>query len=189
MDHKSLAATAETRHYINGQWSESSDKGTYILTSPYTLEAIANISEATIEDVNRAVAAAKSAFPAWAALSPVERGVYLHRLSLLVSANLTDLAQLDAISMGRPVAANFDVSSIFAYYAQAGYHARGETSLNSPGFANMTFRQPLGPVAVIIPWNVPALMWAKIAPALAAGCTVVVKSSEKAPLVVSLSTA
>lgn len=78
-------------------------------------------------------------------------------------------------------------ASLFEHYAEAGYSAKGETSLNTPGFINMTFRQPIGPVAAIIPWNVPTLSFAlKIAPALAAGCTIVLKSSEKAPLTVSL---
>lgn len=74
-------------------------------------------------------------------------------------------------------------ASLFEHYAEAGYEAKGTTSLNTPGFVNMTFRQPIGPVAAIIPWNIPTLSFAmKIAPALGAGCTIVLKTSEKAPL-------
>ena len=94
------------------------------------------------------------------------------------------------MAMGRPVSSYFDalaVAGYFEHYAEAGYDAKGTTSLNTPGFVNMTFRQPIGPVAQIIPWNVPVLMFGmKVSAALAAGCTVVLKSSEKAPLSVSL---
>lgn len=71
-------------------------------------------------------------------------------------------------------------ASLMDHYAEAGYQALGTTSLNTPGFVNMTFRQPIGPVAAIIPWNIPTLSFAmKIGPALAAGCTIVLKTSEK----------
>ena len=90
--------------------------------------------------------------------------------------------------MGRPVSGYFDAfaaSASFDYYAEAGYQALGTSSLNTPGHVNMTLRQPYGVVAAIIPWNVPILFLAnKSAPALMAGNTVVVKSSEKAPLTV-----
>ena len=88
--------------------------------------------------------------------------------------------------MGRPVSTFFDgmyAASLFEHWAEAGYEAKGETSLNTKGYINMTLRQPIGVVGCIIPWNVPQILLAhKIAPALAAGCTVVLKSSEKAPL-------
>jgi aldehyde dehydrogenase (NAD+) len=88
--------------------------------------------------------------------------------------------------MGRPITSFFDApfaADHFAHYAEAGWDAKGTSSLNTPGFINLTLRQPIGPVAAIIPWNVPIVLLShKIAPALAAGCTVVLKSSEKAPL-------
>lgn len=160
------------------------------------------VYEATEEDTNKAVAAAKAAFPAWAALDPVERGAYLKKLSELTLAATGDLAALDSASMGRPVSTYFDAAhaaSSFAHYAEAAW-PKGETSLNTKGFLNMTLRQPIGVVGAIIPWNVPIVLlahklgeiflwwallfshWHKPGPALAAGCTVVVKSSEKAPL-------
>jgi aldehyde dehydrogenase (NAD+) len=92
--------------------------------------------------------------------------------------------------MGRPVSTYFDnhaCASAFEHYAEAGYDAQGVSSLNTPGFVNMTFKQPYGVVAAIIPWNVPLVFFAnKVAPAIAAGNTVVLKSSEKAPLTVRL---
>ncbi|KAK5164612.1 uncharacterized protein LTR77_009818 [Saxophila tyrrhenica] len=176
----------ERRHLINGELCESSGKGTFKLNSPYNHEKITDVCEATVEDTNRAVAAAKAAFPAWAALDPPARGSYMKKFAALILEAADELAQLDAMSMGRPVSTYFDpylAASWFEHFAQAGYDARGQTSLNTPGYVNMTFRQPIGPIAAIIPWNVPTMMFShKVAPALAAGCTVVLKSSEKAPL-------
>lgn len=81
----------------------------------------------------------------------------------------------------------FVAASVFEHHAEMGNEVKGETSLNTPGFVNMTFRQPIGPVAAIIPWNIPTLSFAmKIAPAITAGCTIVLKTSEKAPLTVWL---
>ena len=91
--------------------------------------------------------------------------------------------------MGRPVSGYFDsfaAAETFSHYSEAGFHVLGTSSLNTPGYVNVTLRQPYGVVAAIIPWNVPILFLAnKAAPALMAGNTVVVKSSEKAPLTVS----
>lgn len=115
----------------------------------------------------------------------------MKKLADLIKQSSTELMQLDAMSMGRPVSQYFDAlyaAGMFEHYATLGYEAKGTTSLNTPGFVNMTFRQPIGPVAAIIPWNVPTMMFGmKMAPALAAGCTVVLKSSEKAPLTVNCS--
>lgn len=180
----------ERRHYINGAFSESSDKGTFPAKSPYSHEKIVDMCEATAEDTNRAVAAAKAAFPAWSNLDPYTRGGYMKKLSELILQSNHELKQLDAMSMGRPVSQYFDAvftARMFEQYATLGCEAKGSTSLNTPGFVNMVLRQPFGPVAAIIPWNVPTMMIGmKLAPALAAGCTVVLKSSEKAPLTVSI---
>lgn len=95
------------------------------------------------------------------------------------------MAKLDAIAMGRPVSTYFDshyAATHFNYYAEAAY-PQGHTSLNTPGFLNMSLRQPFGVVAIIIPWNAPLVFFSKkVAPAVAAGNCVIVKSSEKAPL-------
>lgn len=153
--------------------------------------AISLVPEASDDDVNAAVAAAKAAQPAWSALSPAQRGSYFTKLAKLVRESGTEFATLEAKSMGRPVATYFDAemsASKLEFYAQAGELVQGRSSLNTPGFINMTLRQPFGVAAIIIPWNVPLLIFvSKVAPALAAGNTVVVKSSEKAPLTVSKS--
>jgi aldehyde dehydrogenase (NAD+) len=146
------------------------------------------VAEASVEDTNNAVQAAKTAQAAWAKLPPSSRGAYMKRLAQLIRESHDELAQLEAMSMGRPVAGYFDswaAASRFDYFAETGYLAQGSTSLNTPGYVNMTLRQPFGVVAAIIPWNVPVLFFAsKVAPAIAAGNCVVLKSSEKAPLTV-----
>lgn len=164
----------------------SSDGKKFNVHSPYDHKRVASVYEATEVDAYKAVAAAKVAFPAWSTSDPTQRGAYLSKMSQLILANGEELAVLDSSVMGRPITSFFDAylaADTFAYYAQAGWDAKGITSLNTKGYLNMTLRQPIGVVAAIIPWNVPIVMLAhKLAPALAAGCTVVLKSSEKAPL-------
>jgi len=182
----SAGHSIEARLFINGKFTESSDKKTFKLISPTSLDVIANVYEASVEDANDAVAAAKAAFPAWSALSPKDRGAYLHKLAALIIENNEELAYLEAISMGRPLGAFFDAhyaADHFSHYAEMGWEAQGKASLNTPGMVNMTFRQPFGVAAAIIPWNAPLIFFAsKIAPAIMAGNTIVLKSSEKAPL-------
>jgi len=183
---KAIPKNIETRLFINGEFVESSDGKKFDVFSPFSREKIASVYEATEVDTNKAVAAAKAAFPAWAALEPHERGQYLTKLSQLCIAAQEELAILDSAAMGRPLGSFFDgpYSALqYSHWAEAGYEAKGETSLNTKGFLNLTLRQPIGVVGAIIPWNVPQILFAhKVGPALAAGCTVVLKSSEKAPL-------
>ncbi|KAJ4983851.1 putative aldehyde dehydrogenase [Stagonosporopsis vannaccii] len=176
----------ETQLLINNKLVPASDKSTFELFSPHTGDLVAKVAEATIDDVDTAVAAAQAAFPAWSALSPQQRGAPLKKLAELHIAEKDELAHLDAISMGKPVSThgidvNYAVTQ-YSYFAEAAY-PQGHTSLNTPGFLNMSLRQPFGVVAIIIPWNAPLIFFAKkAAPALAAGNCIVVKSSEKAPL-------
>ncbi|QDS72448.1 hypothetical protein FKW77_009480 [Venturia effusa] len=182
---QSLPAEIEGRLFINGEFVNSSDGKTFDVFSPYDRKKVATVCEATEEDTNKAVAAAKAAFPSWAALGPPQRGAYLKKLSELILAASSDLAALDCSVMGRPISTYGDAASAaaeFAHFAEAAW-PKGDTSLNTPGYINMTFRQPIGVVGAIIPWNVPIILLShKLGPALAAGCTIVLKSSEKAPL-------
>lgn len=164
-----------------------------LVTTFEVTDKINVVAEATLEDVNTAVDAAHAAFPTWSALSPLERGAPLKKLAQLHLSEKDELARLDAISMGKPISThsidvNYAVTQ-YNYFAEAAY-PQGHTSLNTPGFLNMSLRQPFGVVAIIIPWNAPLIFFAKkVAPALAAGNCVVVKSSEKAPLTVSFDAA
>jgi acyl-CoA reductase-like NAD-dependent aldehyde dehydrogenase len=148
------------------------------------------VHEASEIDTDRAVAAAKAAFPAWSASSPEKRAQYFKKLAHLIRENNDELGALEAASMGKPLGAFFDAyacASKWERYAEAGYNVQGTTSVQTPGYLNMTLRQPYGVVAAIIPWNMPLLFLAsKLAPALIVGNTVVLKSSEKAPLTVSI---
>lgn len=194
----------EAKLFINGEFVDASDKATFELRSPYSGDLVGKstikwqtesrkertltwlaVSEATTQDVDRAVAAAKAAQPAWEALSPQQKGVPLAKLAQMIKANTKELAKLDALSLGRPISTYFDsyyATTQFQYFSEASY-ATGHSSLNTPGFLNFSIRQPYGVVAAIIPWNCPLIFLSKkLAPALAAGNTVVLKTSEKAPL-------
>lgn len=135
--------------------------------------------------MNKAVAAAKAAFPAWSALSPQQRGKPLAKLAQMIAAADAKLAEADALSLGRPVSTYFDgyyAATHFRYFSEAAYPV-GTSSLNTPGFMNVSLRQPFGVCAAIIPWNSPLVFYSKkLAPALAAGNTVILKTSEKAPM-------
>ncbi|KAL4881270.1 Aldehyde/histidinol dehydrogenase [Aspergillus karnatakaensis] len=165
----------ETRLFINGEFQPSSDGKTFDSINPFTREPVAQVSQATEEDVNKAVAAAKAAFPAWRDLSPADRGAYLHRLAALIRKAIPEFARLESLSTGKPVSRYIDgnaAAESFSYFAEAGWTVQGTSSLNTPGHFNMTVKQPYGVVACIIPWNVPMAFFAfKAAPALAAGNT------------------
>jgi acyl-CoA reductase-like NAD-dependent aldehyde dehydrogenase len=105
------------------------------------------VCEASEKDTDDAVAAAKAAFPAWSALSPAQRGTYMKKLAGLIRENRKEMAWLEAMSMGNPVRDYWhaDVAAgHFEHYSEVGYDSQGTTSLNTPGFVNMTFRQPYG---------------------------------------------
>ncbi|KAK6216275.1 hypothetical protein LQW54_003666 [Pestalotiopsis sp. IQ-011] len=178
-------APLDVKHFINGEFVDSSDGKTFDLYSPYSGDLIAKVAEATTEDVDKAVAAAKAAFPEWSSRSPAQRGAHLAKLASLIAAADAELARADALSLGRPVGTYFDgyyAAMHYRYFAEAAYPV-GTSSLNTPGFLNVSLRQPYGVAAAIIPWNSPLVFYSKkMAPALAAGNTFVLKTSEKAPL-------
>lgn len=122
-------------------------------------------------------------------MDPTARAAPLKKLASLIRQHEAELARLEAISMGRPLSQYFDGEAAAVeldYFSEAWAHIQGRASLNTPGFVTMTLRQPFGVAGVIIPWNVPLLFFAKkAAPALISGNTVVLKSSEKAPLAVA----
>lgn len=122
-------------------------------------------------------------------MGPAQRAGHLKKLAALLRENKDELARLDAIAMGMPVSTHHYAqvaASSFDYYSEAWPNVQGQASVNTPGHLTMTLRQPYGVVAMIIPWNVPCLFLAtKSAPALITGNTVVLKSSEKAPLAVA----
>ena len=153
---------------------------------PATEQVLAEVREAGIEEADQAVARAKAAFPAWRALTPRDRAGILRRLAAAVEIHAEALAQLEARNVGKPISdARGEVGlvvEVFNYYAGAPERLFGET-IPVAGGVDMTFREPLGVVALIVPWNfpLPIASW-KVAPALAAGNTVVLKPAGLTPL-------
>ncbi|HEY2636514.1 MAG TPA: aldehyde dehydrogenase family protein [Solirubrobacteraceae bacterium] len=153
---------------------------------PATEEVLAEIPRAGAEETDAAVARAKAAFPTWRALAPPERSRLLRRLAVALEERGEDLARLEARNAGKPIGdARGEmgmVADTFHYYAAAPERMLGDT-IPVAGGQGMTFREPLGVVGLIVPWNFPLVIasW-KVAPALAAGNTVVLKPAELTPL-------
>ncbi|EYE93125.1 aldehyde dehydrogenase family protein [Aspergillus ruber CBS 135680] len=181
----STTAEIETRLFIDGEFVPSSDGGKFDIRSPFTGDLVAQVHEAKSVDVDRAVESGKKAFPAWAAMDGSTRRTLMLRLADLVDQNISEFARLEALSMGKPVSSYMDQigTATLRYYAGKALDIHGETSLVSEGQLNFSLKQPYGVTAAIIPWNVPLIMICfKVGPALIAGNTMVLKSSEKAPL-------
>jgi len=159
---------------------------TLTVVEPATEQVLAELPRAGAEEADVAVARAKAAYPAWSAIAPPDRARVLHNLASLLAERREQLALLEARNAGKPIGdarAEMDmVADTFRYYAAAPERALGDTIPVTGGVA-MTFREPLGVVALITPWNFPLTIasW-KLAPALAAGNTVVLKPAELTPL-------
>ncbi len=174
---------------IDGQW-RAGRAAPRELVAPATGQVFAFASMASAEDVDLAVDAATRATSSWLALSPARRGRLIHRLGELIEAHAEELAQLEAVNVGKPLATAraFDVAhAAEGAIANAGWATRlhGETrDMSRPGqWQAMTLRQPIGVVGAIVPWNAPLPMAVnKVTAALAAGCTVVLKPSELTPI-------
>jgi betaine-aldehyde dehydrogenase len=180
-----------TRLYIGGAWRAPVAGGTFQVLDPASEDIIANVALATESDVDAAVAAARTAFDEgpWPRLAPAERAAVLRRIADIIRARRESLAVLEVSDNGKPIAEALwdidDTAGCFAYYADlAEADERDEViALGDGRFSARAVREPVGVIAAIIPWNYPMLMAAwKVAPALAAGCTLVLKPSELTPL-------
>jgi phenylacetaldehyde dehydrogenase len=181
------------RMLIDGRFVLAASGKTFPVYNPATGEVVAKVPEAETEDVDRAVMAARRAFdegPWTRKMSNSERGQMLWKLADLLQENLEEFAEIESLDNGKPlsVARVADVPlavDMFRYMAGWATKITGSTlSFSSPGaFHSYTMREPIGVVGQIIPWNFPLLMAAwKLAPALAAGCTVVLKVAEQTPM-------
>ncbi|HVY77538.1 MAG TPA: aldehyde dehydrogenase family protein, partial [Solirubrobacterales bacterium] len=153
---------------------------------PATERVMAELPRAGVEEVDAAVSAAKAAFPAWRAVTPAARAALLRDLADAIEARAEDLAVLEARNAGKPIGdARGEIGMVvetFRYYAGAPERLLGHT-IPVAGGVDMTFREPLGVVGLIVPWNFPLTIAAwKLAPALAAGNCVVLKPAELTPL-------
>ncbi len=195
---KSVEAFTATPHqlFIDGQWTDAASGKTFETPNPATGETLAHIAEGDAEDISRAVRAARKAFEdgPWSKMTPSERGRIMWKIGDLILEHLDELAQLESLDNGKPYAvaqaADVPLSADMFHY-MAGWATKIEgNSINisvpyMPGanFHCYTLREPVGVVGQIIPWNFPLLMGAwKLAPALATGCTVVLKPAEQTPL-------
>ena len=177
-------------HLIGGERTEAADGRTFSTIDPSTGAAIADVAQGGAEDVDRAVSAARGALEgAWGEVSAAKRGALLYALAGLVEENADELAQLESLDNGKPVklAKHVDVALAaehLRYFAGWPTKIVGQTiPVAQPGMHVYTRREPVGVAGQIIPWNFPLLMAAwKVAPALAAGCTVVLKPAEQTPL-------
>jgi len=177
---------------IDGKLVPAASGKTFPVINPATGTVICSVPEGDKEDVDRAVAAARRAFDdgRWSSVSPSARGQLLWKLADLIEKNLEELAELESIDNGKPYAvarvADLPLAvDMFRYMAGWSTKISGTTlPWSLPGqFLSYTVREPIGVVGQIIPWNFPLLMAAwKLAPALAAGCTVVLKAAEQTPL-------
>src|ERR1700685_1553138 len=175
--------------YINGEWMNSSSRKTFPVYDPSTEEIIAQVPDAGADDVNRAVSAAKAAFEdgPWATATAQERGRVLFRLAEKIRTNLAALAGLEWRNTGKPIVeAEFDINdaaTCFEYYGGLATKVVGYVNPVPDNAMSLSLKEPVGIAGQIIPWNYPLLMAAwKLAPAIAAGCTCVLKPAEQTPL-------
>jgi gamma-glutamyl-gamma-aminobutyraldehyde dehydrogenase len=176
--------------FIDGTYRAARSEATFDSVNPATGELLARVSEAGPADVDEAVASARAAFEAgsWSRASASTRKRVLGRLSALIIEHGRELALLDSMDMGKLVAEAHDVdvpsaADLFAFYGEAIDKVGGEIAPTEPGNLALVTREPLGVIGAVTPWNFPLdlAVW-KVAPALAAGNSVVLKPSERAPL-------
>jgi acyl-CoA reductase-like NAD-dependent aldehyde dehydrogenase len=174
--------------FIGGKWTEPAERSYFPAFDPGTGEKLAEISEASPSDVDRAVQAAAEAFAAdWPKLPPNDRSYLLHRFADLVERRIDTIAEIESLDVGKPLPqASFDVQNFcqtIRYYADLAVHSRHRFPIAVPRYEARTVHVPVGICGFIFPWNFPFLLlgWG-IAPALAAGNTVVVKPAEDTSL-------
>src|SRR5574340_59508 len=191
---KTQAMQIYNQLYINGRWMPANDGGTFDVINPAKEEVLAKVALATQEDVDAAVRAARAQFDGgdWSKMSGVDLGKLLYRLAELMERDQAYLAKLETLNLGRPLMEPtiLDMPNAIGtvrYFAGWADKIEGRT-IPTPGYFGQpthsyTVREPVGVVGAITPWNPPVMIacW-KLAPALAAGCTIVIKPSEEAPL-------
>src|ERR1700741_4607387 len=189
-----MSATTKTtvktyQNYINGQWVGSASNETFAVYDPSTEEVIAQVASATAADVDKAVKAARAAFDSgpWPQTTAQDRVRILFKLAEKIRQNAAALAELECRNTGKPIIeAEYDIADVatcFEYYGGLATKVTGQVNPVPANALSFTLREPMGVAGQIIPWNYPLLMasW-KVAPAIAAGCTCVLKPAEQTPL-------
>jgi succinate-semialdehyde dehydrogenase / glutarate-semialdehyde dehydrogenase len=174
--------------YIGGEWRDGADGGTIAVEDPATGETLAEVADATIEDAKAALGAAHETFAEWRDHPPRERGDILRRAFDVISERADELALLMTLEMGKPLAESKAeiayAANFFRWYSEEAVRINGRFTVNETGKGRvLTLKQPVGPCVFITPWNFPLAMGTrKIGPAIAAGCTMVVKPAKQTPL-------
>ena len=170
--------------FIGGEWVPASDGATLKSYCPADGSVLASFADASKEDVDKAVAAARKAFETWSQTSPKERAAVLNKIADIIEANKEELAMVESLDNGKPIRETLAIDvpysvNHFRYFAGVILAESGESNILDNSFLSITMREPLGVVGQIVPWNFPFLMAAwKLAPVLAAGdCTVFKPSS------------
>jgi aldehyde dehydrogenase (NAD+) len=179
-----------TKLFINNEFVDAASKKTFPSFNPCNGQKIADVAEAAKEDVDKAVAAAKAAFSRnseWRKMDASVRGKLINQLADLLQRDLKELARLETLDNGKPLSdSEFDIQcsvDVLRYYAGYCDKVHGHTIPSDGDFFTLTRKEPIGVVGQIIPWNYPLMMLAwKWGPALAAGCTLVLKPAELTPL-------
>ncbi|MBV9634416.1 MAG: aldehyde dehydrogenase family protein [Methylobacteriaceae bacterium] len=175
-------------HFIDGEWVRPASGRTFVTIDPSTEEPICEVGRGDAADIDRAVRAADRAMHGpWAELAPAERGSLLCKLAAAIGEAKEEIARLETVDVGKPLKeSRGDVDGVVAtlvYNAGAADKMEGATIPLGPGFIDFTMMEPVGVTAHIVPWNFPLGMAIRsLAPALAAGCTAVLKPAEQSPL-------
>ncbi len=178
-------------NHIGGKAVPALEGGWFETISPVDLRPLAQVARGKAADIAAAAAAAKAAFPAWRAMEGEARKALLHKIADAIEARAEEIAFVEAMDTGQSIRfmakAALRGAENFRYFADLAPGARDGQSLRAKGQVNVTSRSPIGPVGIITPWNTPFMLssW-KIAPALAAGCTIVHKPAEFSPLTARL---
>jgi succinate-semialdehyde dehydrogenase/glutarate-semialdehyde dehydrogenase len=174
--------------YIGGEWRDGSEGGTIEVEDPSTGETLVEVADATVDDAKAALGAAHDTFPEWRETPARERGEILRGAYELIVERADDLALLMTLEMGKPLAeSKAEVTygaAFFRWYAEEAVRINGRFTAHEGGMGRvLTLKQPVGPCVFITPWNFPLAMGTrKIGPAIAAGCTMVVKPAKQTPL-------
>jgi succinate-semialdehyde dehydrogenase/glutarate-semialdehyde dehydrogenase len=178
----------KTQLFIGGEWRDGAEGGTLPVEDPATGETLVEVADATVDDAKAALGAAHEAFPEWRDHPPRERGDILRRAYDVITERADDLALLMTLEMGKPLAESKAeityAANFFRWYAEEAVRINGRHTANEAGQGRvLTLRQAVGPCIFITPWNFPLAMGTrKIGPAVAAGCTMVVKPAKQTPL-------
>jgi succinate-semialdehyde dehydrogenase/glutarate-semialdehyde dehydrogenase len=177
-----------TQAYINGQWADADGARTFAVHDPATGKLLAQVANTGAAQAQAAIEAARQAFPLWRAKTAKERAVIMRKWFELLITNQEDLARLMTAEQGKPLAeARGEVvygASFIEWFGEEGKRVAGETLATvAPDRRLLVLREPIGVCAAITPWNFPlAMITRKVAPAIAAGCTIVIKPAEQTPL-------